>query len=165
MIDKLNDFAEACERLAVAALIVLLIVTILGGTGLVAWSLVEDFRHIELLTAEPKVLFDTFGLFVAVLVGIELLRILRHLLRAHEINTTLVVQTALIALCNKVITLNLSETKWTTVAGVTGLILSLTAASYVLERAHRRAERRNALGAGDASLGHVNRAADGGRGI
>lgn len=142
MIDKLNTLAEGCERFAVAALIVLLIMTILCGTGLVAWSLVEDFLHMEAITAEPKVLFDTFGLFVAVLVGIELLRILRHLLQAHEVNTTLVVQTALIALCNKVITLNLSEAKWTTTLGVTGLILSLTAATYVLEGARSRAARR-----------------------
>jgi len=142
VIDKLNTLAEGCERFAVAALIVLLIMTILCGTGLVAWSLVEDFLHMEAITAEPKVLFDTFGLFVAVLVGIELLRILRHLLQAHEVNTTLVVQTALIALCNKVITLNLSEAKWTTTLGVTGLILSLTAATYVLEGARSRAARR-----------------------
>ena len=45
-----------------------------------------------------------------------------------------------------------------------GLIVSLTAASYVLERAHRRAERR-VVGARDANLGHMNRAPDGERGI
>ena len=117
-----------------AALILLLILTILFGTGLVAWALADDLRHAEALTAEPKVLFDTFGLFVAVLVGIELLRILRHLMRAHEVNTTLVVQTALIALCNKVITLNLSDAKWTTITAVAALILSLTTATYVLQR-------------------------------
>jgi uncharacterized membrane protein (DUF373 family) len=133
VIDKLERLAGGCERFAVGALIVLLILTILFGTGLVAWSLIEDLLHVEAITAEPKVLFDTFGLFVAVLVGVELLRILRHLLQAHEVNTTLVVQTALIALCNKVITLNLPEAKWTTIIGVTGLILSLTAATYVLE--------------------------------
>jgi uncharacterized membrane protein (DUF373 family) len=151
VIEKLDGLAEVCERFAVAALIVLLILTILFGTCLVAWALFEDLRHMEAITAEPKVLFDTFGLFVAVLVGIELLRILRHLLQAHEINTTLVVQTALIALCNKVITLNLSEAKWTTVMGVTGLILALTAATYVLE---------SGRGAGLTRAGDTARAAD-----
>ncbi len=134
MIEKLDGFAGRCERLAVGALILLLILTILFGTGLVAWSLFDDLMHVELLAAEPKVLFDTFGLFVAVLVGIELLRILRHLMQAHEINTTLVVQTALIALCNKVITLNLSDAKWTTIIAVAGLILSLTMATHVLQK-------------------------------
>jgi uncharacterized membrane protein (DUF373 family) len=87
--------------------------------------------------AEPKVLFDIFGLFVAVLVGVELLKILRHLLLAHEVNTALVVQTALMALCNKVITLNLSDAAWTTLTAVAGLILSLAAAIYALQRAPR----------------------------
>jgi hypothetical protein len=42
------------------------------------------------------------------------------------------VQTALIALCNKVITLNLSEASWSTLLGVAGLILALAAAVYAL---------------------------------
>jgi uncharacterized membrane protein (DUF373 family) len=63
-------------------------------------------------------------------VGVELLKILRHLLLAHEVNTVLVVQTALIALCNKVITLNLAEASWTTLLGVAGLIVALAAALY-----------------------------------
>ena len=77
-----------------------------------------------------------FGLFVAVLVGVELLKILRHLLAAHEVSTSLVAQTALIALCNKVITVNLSEASWTTLVAVAALILSLTAAIYALRQAH-----------------------------
>jgi uncharacterized membrane protein (DUF373 family) len=125
------------ERLAVSALMLLLMATILFGTIVVAWSLFEDLAHTRDLVAEPKVLFDIFGLFVAVLVGVELLKILRHLLLAHEVNTALVVQTALMALCNKVITLNLSDAAWTTLTAVAGLILSLAAAIYALQRAPR----------------------------
>jgi uncharacterized membrane protein (DUF373 family) len=123
----------AFERLAVGALIVLLMATILFGTVVVAWSLIEDLLHTRELVAEPRVLFDVFGLFVAVLVGVELLKILRHLLLSHEVNTALVVQTALMALCNKVITLNLAEASWTTLVAVAALILSLAAAMYALQ--------------------------------
>jgi len=104
----MEKIAAVFERVAVSALIVLLMATILFGTVVVAWSLIEDLLRTRELVAEPRVLFDIFGLFVAVLVGVELLKILRHLMLAHEVNTVLVVQTALIALCNKVITLNLS---------------------------------------------------------
>lgn len=48
----------------------------------------------ERLAVGALVLFDIFGLFVAVLVGVELLKIMRHLLLVHEVNTSLVVQTA-----------------------------------------------------------------------
>ncbi len=123
----------AFERLAVGALIVLLMATILFGTVVVAWSLIEDLLHTRELVTEPRVLFDVFGLFVAVLVGVELLKILRHLLLSHEVNTALVVQTALMALCNKVITLNLAEASWTTLVAVAALILSLAAAMYALQ--------------------------------
>ena len=108
--------------------------TIAFGTALVAWSLVDDLRSVREFAAEPKALFDVFGLFVAVLVGVELLKILRHLLASHEVNTALIVQTALMALCNKVITLNLYETSWTTLVGVASLILALAAAMAAVGR-------------------------------
>jgi uncharacterized membrane protein (DUF373 family) len=131
----MDKVAGLFERLAVSALMALLMATILFGTVVVAWSLIEDLVRTHDLVAEPKVLFDIFGLFVAVLVGVELLKILRHLLLAHEVNTALVVQTTLIALCNKIITVNLSEASWTMLVAVAALILSLTAAIYALRHA------------------------------
>ncbi len=128
----MDKFAVQVERIAVIGLMLLLMTTILFGTVVVAWSLIEDLIHTRELVLEPKALFDIFGLFVAVLVGVELLKILRHLLAAHEVNTTLVAQTALIALCNKIITLNLHDTDWTVLAAVAALILALSAAIYAL---------------------------------
>ena len=125
------------ERFAVGALVVLLMATILFGTVIVAWSLVQDLLQTRELVAEPKVLFDIFGLFVAVLVGVELLKILRHLMLSHEVDTELVVETALIALCNKVITLNLSAASWTTLLAIAGLVLAMAAAIFAL-RGDRR---------------------------
>ncbi len=122
------------ERLAVAALLLILMATILFGTVVVAWSLVADLRGIRDLVAEPKALFDVFGLFVAVLVGIELLKILRHFLVSHNVDTALVVQTALIALCNKIITMNLAEAPWTTLLALAALTLALSAAVFALSR-------------------------------
>jgi uncharacterized membrane protein (DUF373 family) len=122
------------ERLAVSALMFLLMLTVVAGTALTAWSLIDDLIHVHELLAEPKALFDIFGLFVAVLVGVELLKVLRHLLKAHEVNTSLVVQTALIALCNKVITVDLHETSWLTLAAVAALILALAGATLALRR-------------------------------
>jgi uncharacterized membrane protein (DUF373 family) len=122
------------ERLAVAALLLILMATILFGTVVVAWSLVADLGGIRDLVAEPKALFDVFGLFVAVLVGIELLKILRHFLVSHDVDTALVVQTALIALCNKIITMNLAAAPWTTLLALAALTVALAAAIFALHR-------------------------------
>jgi uncharacterized membrane protein (DUF373 family) len=130
----MDKLAGLFERGVVGVLMVLLMATIAFGTALVAWSLVDDLRSVREFAAEPKALFDVFGLFVAVLVGVELLKILRHLLASHEVNTALIVQTALMALCNKVITLNLYETSWTTLVGVASLILALAAAMAAVGR-------------------------------
>jgi len=131
----MEKLAGNFERLAVGTLMVLVMVTIAFGTGVTAWSLVQDLLDPQQLLAEPKALFDIFGLFVAVLVGVELLKILRHLMLSHEIETTLVVQTAMIALCNKVITMNISGTSWTVLVGMAALILALAAAAFALRPA------------------------------
>ena len=128
----MEKIAVLFERVAVATLMLLLMLTVLAGTVLTAWSLIESATAIHGLVAEPRALFDAFGLFVAVLVGIELLKILRHLLAAHVVNTALIVQTALIALCNKVITLNLRDSPSLMLIAVAALILALTAATVAL---------------------------------
>jgi uncharacterized membrane protein (DUF373 family) len=133
----MERITAAVERLVVGALLILLMVTILVGTVIVGWSLIQDLLDFGALVANPKALFDVFGLFVAVLVGVELLRILRHLVQSHEVDTMLVVETALIALCNKVITLNLSAVSWTTLLAIAALILGLAGAIHAL-----RGERR-----------------------
>lgn len=133
----MERITTAVERLVVGALLILLMVTILVGTVIVGWSLIQDLLGFGALVADPKALFDVFGLFVAVLVGVELLRILRHLVQSHEVDTELVVETALIALCNKVITLNLSAVSWPTLLAIAALILAVAAAIYALRVARR----------------------------
>ena len=130
----MEKLAGHFERLAVSALMVLLMATIAFGTVITAWSLVQDLITVHDLVAEPRALFDIFGLFVAVLVGVELLKILRHLRLAHEVDTTLVVQTALMALCNKVITMDLADKPWTILLGIAALILALAVAIFALRR-------------------------------
>src|SRR6266853_1625753 len=130
----MERFTARFERFAVAVLMLMLMLTIFFGTAILAWSLFVDLTTARELIAEPRALFDVFGLFVAVLVGIELLKILRHLLVSHVVDTSLVVQTALIALCNKIVTLNPSEASWTALLALAGLILALVAAIFTLRR-------------------------------
>lgn len=130
----MNKIIDRFEYLVILILIVMLMITIFFGTLLVPWSLIADLIGGRDLATEPRELFDILGLFVAVLVGIELLKILRLYLVAHDVDTAIVVQTALIALCNKVITMNLSETSWTTLVALAALTLGLAAAILALRR-------------------------------
>lgn len=130
----MNKIIDRFEYLVILILIVMLMITIFFGTLLVPWSLIVDLIGGRDLATEPRELFDILGLFVAVLVGIELLKILRLYLVAHDVDTAIVVQTALIALCNKVITMNLSETSWTTLVALAALTLGLAAAILALRR-------------------------------
>jgi uncharacterized membrane protein (DUF373 family) len=132
----MDKLASIFERLIVNVLMILLMVAALVGTAMLAWSLAVDLMHVREVDADPGFLFDLLGMFVSILVAIELLKIMRHLATAHEVNTALVVQTALIAVCNKVITLHLAAISWTTVVSVASLILALSAATFALRGAN-----------------------------
>lgn len=131
---RIDRTALGAERLIVLVLTALLILTLMVGTALLAWTLVSDLGQVQAVIAEPHRLFDVFSLFVTILVGVELLRILRHLLLVHEVNTGLVVETALIAVCNKAITLNLAQVDWTKLMGIASLILALAAAALAVRQ-------------------------------
>lgn len=110
------------------ALMPLVRATIFFGTLLTAWSLGNDLWHMAKLTEDPKALFEALGLFVAAPLGVELRKILRHLLKAHKVDTMLVAETAVLALCKKAITRGLGHADCTALIGTAALILALSAA-------------------------------------
>ena len=129
--DKLVSWFES---FAIAVLMILVMVTVVFAGVIITGAVYHDIISAREFSSDPKALLDTFGLFVVVLVGIELLKILKHLWESHQVDTALIAETALIALCNKIVTMNFVDVNWTTLLAVAVLIVSLVAAIFVLGR-------------------------------
>lgn len=128
-------FVTAIERWIVRALIVLLLISIVLGTLALGRVLLMEITRPPILLFDIPTLFEAFGLFLVILIGIELLRSMTMFLTEDHIKPELVVEVAVIALCNKIITLDLKHTSGELLLGLAVMFIGLSAAYYVLHGA------------------------------
>jgi len=84
-----------------------------------------------------KVLFKVFGLFLNVLIALELLENISGYLKKHVIQVELVIVTSLIAVARKIIILDLDKTEGLDIIGLGIAILALSI-SYGIVRSQNR---------------------------
>ena len=120
------------ERLIAWVLAILLVLVILLATVDLTITLTK-----EVLYDAPRFLvgidrlLDLLGLFLVVLLGLELLETVKAYLRDDVIHAEVVLVVAIIALARKVIILEVKDTPALTLVGLATLVFSL-AASYRL---------------------------------
>ncbi|MDY0280904.1 MAG: phosphate-starvation-inducible PsiE family protein [Salinivirgaceae bacterium] len=77
-------------------------------------------------------LMDLFGVFLLVLIGIELLDTIKVYLRRNVVHVEVVVLVAIIALARKVVVLKIEELSGNHILGIGVLIVSLSIAYYLI---------------------------------
>ncbi|HNT98133.1 MAG TPA: phosphate-starvation-inducible PsiE family protein, partial [Elusimicrobiales bacterium] len=97
------------EKAVVMTLAALLAATILFSTLELAVTLFKDLASPPLLMLEMHELLDIFGLFLLVLLGIELLETMKAYLRENVVHVEVVMIVAIIAIARKVIILDIKE--------------------------------------------------------
>jgi uncharacterized membrane protein (DUF373 family) len=120
------------ERLIAWILAILLVLVILLATVDLAAILLKNLLYVEphfLIGIDQ--LLNLFGLFLIILLGLELLETVKAYLKDDLIRVEAVVIVAIIALARKVIVLELKEPSPLALVGLAALVLSL-AASYRL---------------------------------
>ncbi len=96
---------EQIEKLIIRTLIILLLALVFGTVELGRIMVLEIIEP-PFLQLEISKIFENFGLALIILIGLELLKILKMFLVEDKIKPELVVGIAVIALCNKIITLD-----------------------------------------------------------
>ncbi|NEO97525.1 MAG: hypothetical protein F6K58_02195 [Symploca sp. SIO2E9] len=91
----------------------------------------------ELLSSETKgvfktTLFKTFGLFLNVLIALEILENISAYLKRHVVQVELVIVTSLIAVARKIIILDIDKTSGLEVIGLGVAILSLSISYWII---------------------------------
>lgn len=127
-------WVEKIETGIIYVLMAMLVVAVLIGTGELGRSLVEMLMESPTLLIQPKELFQSFGNFLIILIGLELLKLLKLHVQHHKIQPTLVIEVAIIAICNKVVTLDLKSYEAASILGLAALLLALVAGYYVFSR-------------------------------
>jgi uncharacterized membrane protein (DUF373 family) len=127
MLDHLKKF----ERLIVAALILMMSAVILLSALELAWILVRDVISPPVMILDIGELLELFGLFLLVLIGIELLETIKNYYQKGKIDLGVIFTVALIALSRKIIILEPEKYDPLSLVGIGVLILALVAGYWV----------------------------------
>jgi len=131
MLDLLKKF----EKAITGTLVVLMAVVVLLATIELAWIIIKDVITPPVFLLEIDELLDIFGLFLLVLIGVELLETIKAYLKENVVHFDVVLTVAMIAITRKVITLDVKELPALTLVGIAAIIVALAAAKYFFRRA------------------------------
>jgi len=134
MIKHLKQF----ERFIVAALILMMAAVILLSVGELTWILIQDVMSPPVLILEIDELLELFGLFLLVLIGLELLETIKNYYTEGKIELTVIFTVALIALARKIIILEPDKYDPVTLVGMGIMILALVCGYWVTVTLKRR---------------------------
>ncbi|MGF1571327.1 MAG: phosphate-starvation-inducible PsiE family protein [Nodosilinea sp.] len=118
---------------------------------LVVFVIVVDLGYVlfkSLLTTTPtgffgQTLTDIFGLFLSVLIALEILENITAYIKKHVVQVELVIATALTAVGRKIIILDLTKTSGVTLIGLALAIFSLAISYWIVRASHRQVSPRD----------------------
>ncbi len=130
---KMTDFFQKFEQFVVRALLVMMAIVVFLATLELGYLLIKDIVKPPVLILEIDELLEIFGMFMLVLIGLELFESIQVYHRDRTIRVEVVVMVALIAVSRKVIILDYKSLSTFTLlhVGVGIICLGMT---YVLLR-------------------------------
>jgi uncharacterized membrane protein (DUF373 family) len=123
-------FVRGFERVVVKTLMALLMLIVAVATVELGWLLLRDVASIRVSILGVEEMFELFGFFLLVFIGVELLTTLKTYLVKGMIQGEVVLEVALIAVAQKVIVLDTTRANPLTLLALAALILALAAAFF-----------------------------------
>jgi len=125
-------YLEKLERAIVLSLLIMMIAVVLLSTVELGWLIIKNIITPPVFLLEIDELLDVFGMFLLVLIGLELLETVKMYLTKKTVHVEVVFMVAMIAIARKVIILDVKELSSLTLMGIGVIIISLSAGYYLL---------------------------------
>ena len=124
-------------NIANLVLVVLMAVVLLLSTIELAWVIIKDIITPPIILLEIDELLEIFGLFMLVLIGIELLdTIAKTYMNESADHAQIVMAVAIIAIARKVIILDVKDLSGFALVGIAAIILALSIGYYLIKKKH-----------------------------
>ena len=138
MFEYLRKFKQG----VISSLTVMMAFVLLLSTIELGWIIVKDVISPPLFLLEINELLEIFGLFMLVLIGVELLEtIMKTYLSEGANHAEIVISVAIIAIARKVIILDVNKVPSLTLIGIGVIILALST-GYFLVRYKRNGKEK-----------------------
>ncbi len=122
------------EKAVLYILMALMAVVLVLATIDLIWTIAMAIATPPFLIVTLENLLDIFGMFLLVLVGLELLDTITAYIREHVVHAEIVLLAAMIAVSRKAITLDFKQTDPIVAFGIAALLLALATAYFLLKR-------------------------------
>lgn len=132
-LDRLGQFETLVAKILSLAMVVVVFVIVLD-LGIVLTQ--------SIMSSTPQGFFgqtltDIFGLFLSVLIALEILENITAYIKKHVVQVELVIATALTAVGRKIIILDLSKISGVTLIGLAIAIFSLAISYWIIRTTHK----------------------------
>jgi len=122
------------EKMIVVSLIVMMVFVVLISTIELAVLIIKDIIEPPRYWLGIDQLFEIFGFFLMLLIGVELLETIKAYLSESVVHSEIVLEVALIAISRKVITLDVKTYEPLTLLGIAALIVSIGLAYFLIKK-------------------------------
>jgi uncharacterized membrane protein (DUF373 family) len=128
-------FIKSFEKIIIRVLVILMAFVLLLSTVELAWVIIKDIITPPILLLEIDELLEIFGLFMLVLIGIELLETIAKTYMAESVDhAQIVMAVAIIAIARKVIILDVKDLSGLALVGIAAIILALSIGYYLIKK-------------------------------
>lgn len=129
---------EGCvsKILSIAMVLVIIVIIIDLGIYLLTYLGAEMVNGQDPSVFFGRTLLDIFGLFLSVLIALEILENITAYLKKHVVQVELVIVTSLTAVARKIIILDLKEVSGVSLIGLAIAILSLSISYFIVRNVH-----------------------------
>lgn len=131
------------EQIMIQILMVMMAIVLGLSVIDLAWTIVKDMSEPPYLLLDIDELLELFGLFMLVIIGIELLEtIMKTYSSPGEQHYEVVLSVAIIAIARKVIMLDIKAVDSVTLIGIASIILALTGGYYFMKLASSKQQKQ-----------------------
>jgi|APFre7841882793_1041355.scaffolds.fasta_scaffold09627_2 uncharacterized membrane protein (DUF373 family) len=132
---KMFTILKKYEKLMIQALMVMMAIVLGIATIDLGWLIIKDIIQSPFLLLSIDQLLEIFGLFMLVVIGIELLEtIMKTYITQGQPHYEVVLSVAIIAIARKVIILDLKEVDSLSLIGIASIVVALTVGYYLMKR-------------------------------
>jgi len=135
--DFQKNLVKLVERVIIRVLIVLMLIVLIFSTLDLIIKVVVNLIEPPIMLIDHDNLFELFGVFLMVLIGIELLDTIKAYFKENIIHVEVVMLVALIALARKIIVLDMEKYK-DSLWGIAALIIALSVGYYLIKKTDKR---------------------------
>ena len=135
----MQEALKKFEYVINTALLIMMGLVVLLATIDLGWVIVKDILTPPVLLLDVNELLELFGAFLLVLIGMELLSMVKGYIAEKTIHVEVTLVVGIIAIARKVVILEPKEMDGLTLLGIAAIIFALTLGYYLLKLASGKA--------------------------